>query len=101
LLKSCDRLCRPSGAPEPLTDWTERAAAYHDVYVAARDAEVRWETCEAARRALARLEEDTFGLCADCGKPISHKRLEAAPWAERCLECQVEREAHEPLPRAA
>lgn len=26
--------------------------------------------------------------CDDCGKPIPEKRLEAAPWATRCVVCQ-------------
>jgi len=101
LLKSCDCPSRPAEEPEPLPDWSERAGAHHYLYVAERDAMVRWETCNAARRALARLDEGTFGLCVDCGRPISQKRLAAMSWAERCLGCQAERETREQLPRAA
>jgi len=38
--------------------------------------------------ALARLEGKAAGVCVDCGKPISSKRLVAFPWASRCLVCQ-------------
>jgi DnaK suppressor protein len=38
--------------------------------------------------ALARVESGTYGLCQECFKPISEKRLEAVPWARHCLECQ-------------
>ncbi len=40
------------------------------------------------RTALARLEDGTYGICANCGKPISPARLEARPWATLCIECR-------------
>jgi DnaK suppressor protein len=38
--------------------------------------------------ALHRIQEGVYGLCVDCDEPISPKRLEAVPWASRCLSCQ-------------
>ena len=38
-----------------------------------------------ARRALA---DGTYGTCKGCGRPIPPARLEAAPEAVRCLDCQ-------------
>ncbi|HKX48373.1 MAG TPA: TraR/DksA C4-type zinc finger protein [Gaiellaceae bacterium] len=38
------------------------------------------------RAALARIEEGTYGLCVTCGKPIAVERLEAVPWAARCID---------------
>lgn len=38
--------------------------------------------------ALQRLDEDTYGLCEDCLQPINAKRLDAVPFAVRCIECQ-------------
>jgi DnaK suppressor protein len=38
--------------------------------------------------ALARMEEGTYGICQSCGRPISADRLEAIPWATRCIDCQ-------------
>lgn len=35
--------------------------------------------------ALRRLEQGTYGICVDCGRPIERERLEAVPWAARCL----------------
>jgi RNA polymerase-binding protein DksA len=43
-------------------------------------------------RALARIDEGTYGTCARCGKPIPEERLEARPWAELCIEHQRELE---------
>ena len=38
--------------------------------------------------ALARVESGTYGFCVDCGESIGFNRLQAYPWANRCLECQ-------------
>lgn len=43
--------------------------------------------------ALERIEEGTYGICEDCGRPIGMKRLSARPLATRCLECQARQEA--------
>src|SRR6266487_5193647 len=36
-------------------------------------------------KALARIEEGTYGLCSRCGKPIEKLRLKALPYANLCL----------------
>lgn len=41
---------------------------------------------------LQRIEEGTYGLCADCGTGIPFERLEAIPSAIYCTPCQVARE---------
>jgi DnaK suppressor protein len=38
--------------------------------------------------ALSRINEGSYGECANCGNEIETKRLEAVPWARHCLECQ-------------
>ncbi len=43
---------------------------------------------KAIDQALARIDEGTFGLCARCGKPIAEERLEAIPYATKCIECK-------------
>jgi DnaK suppressor protein len=37
--------------------------------------------------ALRRIDDGTYGLCTNCGKPISEERLEALPWASLCIDC--------------
>lgn len=37
------------------------------------------------RRARARVAEGTYGVCEVCGEPIPEGRLEARPWATRCV----------------
>ncbi|MGO4489413.1 TraR/DksA family transcriptional regulator [Microbacterium sp. 2RAF4] len=37
--------------------------------------------------ALARVDAGTYGICANCGRPIPTGRLEARPFAEYCVAC--------------
>lgn len=36
-------------------------------------------------KALAKMDEGTYGLCDRCGKPIEKARLKALPYANLCL----------------
>lgn len=45
------------------------------------------ETLEAARAALARIADGTYGSCAGCGVPIPVERLQAVPAADHCVTC--------------
>jgi DnaK suppressor protein len=40
------------------------------------------------RAAMERIDDGSYGLCLECEVPISPKRLQAIPWAERCIICQ-------------
>lgn len=42
--------------------------------------------------ALQRLENGTYGLCQQCHEAIAPRRLEALPWAERCVRCEAQLE---------
>jgi RNA polymerase-binding transcription factor len=44
-------------------------------------------TEERLERALAKLEEGSYGLCDSCGSPIAPGRLEVAPESALCIEC--------------
>jgi len=54
--------------------------------------ENRRDELEAIEEALNRIEAGSYGLCSDCGEPISPRRLEAMPFAVRCVEDQSRRE---------
>lgn len=45
--------------------------------------------------ALKRIDEGSYGICEECGKAISEKRLQAAPAATLCIECKAEAEKRE------
>lgn len=42
---------------------------------------------ERVTRALAKLEDGTYGVCDACGGPIAPRRLAAAPESVLCIEC--------------
>jgi DnaK suppressor protein len=37
-------------------------------------------------RALAKIEEGTYGICDRCGRLIPEERLEARPWSVLCVD---------------
>jgi len=39
--------------------------------------------------ALARIDDNSYGKCVDCGNEIPEGRLEARPEAARCVSCQA------------
>ena len=39
--------------------------------------------------AIARIDENTYGRCIDCGADIPEGRLDARPDAARCVACQA------------
>jgi len=44
-------------------------------------------------RALARLDDGSYGVCEHCDQRISEERLHALPSAALCARCQAEQEA--------
>src|SRR5260370_41914713 len=40
------------------------------------------------RAALHQIAEGAYGTCLECDEEISHKRLQAMPWATLCITCQ-------------
>jgi RNA polymerase-binding protein DksA len=46
------------------------------------------EVLSKIEKALARIQQGTYGLCSECSKPIATARLEALPYVETCVKCQ-------------
>ena len=42
--------------------------------------------------ALARIDNDTYGICVDCGDRVGEARLQIHPQAARCIGCQTREE---------
>lgn len=43
---------------------------------------------EAISGALERLDAGTYGRCVSCGKAIAEERLDALPYASKCIDCK-------------
>jgi DnaK suppressor protein len=43
--------------------------------------------------ALTRIRHEEFGICEECGQPISEARLEAVPWTRWCRNCKERRDS--------
>jgi len=54
--------------------------------------EARTEITKIAR-ALEQIKNQTYGVCADCGEGIPMARLEAYPFADRCIRCATAAES--------
>ena len=77
-------------APGQMT-YGSQAAAASQVFAQQRDLALR-DRAESqlvlVDEALARFDAGSFGRCVRCGRPIAPDRLEALPWAARCIDCQ-------------
>ena len=66
----------------------ERAEQEEEVILLAQEQGLLHEV----EQALQRLDSGLYGWCCECGQPIPEKRLEAIPWAQRCMRCSARRE---------
>jgi len=46
------------------------------------------EQLDEVTAALGKIENGTYGICDNCGKQITKKRLSVLPWATLCKECR-------------
>jgi RNA polymerase-binding protein DksA len=54
--------------------------------------EARLELSQVAR-ALEQIKNETYGICVSCSETIPLARLEAQPFADRCIRCATAEEA--------
>ena len=84
-----DRLSRLdrdlSEPPDP--DSSERAVQMEDDDALEGQAALVAQEIASVRRALERIEDGSYGTCANCGDEISDKRLEVRPEAALCIDC--------------
>ena len=60
----------------------------HELTVLAKER----ETLGQLDRALARIDDGTYGVCESCGEPIGKNRLMAVPHATLCMSCKQREE---------
>src|SRR5208337_4737935 len=64
--------------------------ASKDIELNCRDKE--WHLLLDIKETIMRIDSGLFGICDQCGRPISQKRLIAAPMSKLCVICQQEME---------
>ena len=65
----------------------DTATAMHDRELDYGLTENEEELLQSIDDALQRIEDGTYGVCSNCGKPIGEERLEALPWTNLCIDC--------------
>lgn len=78
-----DTLAGPGGAaPDDL------APVFYDQFVALQVNRLDFHQLNLVDEALERMDREDYGICMNCGDPISDRRLRAIPWALHCIACQ-------------
>ena len=69
-------------------DVIDKASMETEAKIQARLRQTESHLLRAIEDALARIEQGTFGVCANCKNIISHARLKAVPWTRLCRDCK-------------
>jgi RNA polymerase-binding transcription factor DksA len=73
---------------QPLeADWEEQANQIEDMETSQGLEAFRMDEARSIRAALKRMDEGTYGTCANCGAEIPAARLAALPTATLCINC--------------
>ena len=69
-------------------DMADQASGNNEVHIQLKLKQTDAKILQAIEEALFRMEKGGYGICRDCGDPISLARLEAIPWTRVCIECK-------------
>ena len=69
-------------------DMADQADGNNEVHIQLKLKQTDAKILQAIEEALARLDKGTYGMCRDCGEPISPARLHAIPWTRVCITCK-------------
>lgn len=96
LLSHADDTVSGMTAPkENFPDPTDRASLESDRNFMLRIRDREHKLIKKVKKALDRIEKNTFGICEKCGDDISIERLKARPVTTQCIECKTKEEAFE------
>ena len=74
-------------------DMADQASGTNEVHIQLKLKQTDAKILQAIEEALGRLEDETFGICKDCGEPIAEPRLNAIPWTRSCISCKEKQKA--------
>jgi DnaK suppressor protein len=69
-------------------DLADQASGNNEVHIALRLKQTDAKILQAIDEALNRIDRGVYGVCRDCGEPISPARLNAIPWTRVCITCK-------------
>jgi DnaK suppressor protein len=69
-------------------DLADQASGNNEVHIQLKLKQTDAKILQAIEEALYRMEKGAYGVCRDCGDPISVARLEAIPWTRVCITCK-------------
>ena len=70
-------------------DMADQASGNNEVHIQLKLKQTDAKILQAIQEALKRIDEGTFGVCRDCGEPISQARLGAIAWTRVCISCKA------------
>jgi len=74
-------------------DFVDQASDDNEVHVNLRLRQTDAKLLRAIEAALMRIENGSFGICANCEDNISLARLKAVPWTSLCIACKEKKTA--------
>ena len=74
-------------------DMADQADGNNEVHIQLKLKQTDAKILQAIEEAVVRIDKGTYGVCRDCGEPISHARLEAIPWTRVCKTCKEKQSA--------
>lgn len=90
LLDSYER-DKAAGNAQPddgIQDLADKAASAYSKELNFSLSDTERQLLMAIDEALVRVENESYGVCTNCGNTIGDKRLAAVPWTAFCIDCQ-------------
>ena len=69
-------------------DLADQANGNNEVHIQLKLKQTDAKILQAIEEAIVRIDKGTYGICRDCGEPISPARLNAIPWTRVCITCK-------------
>ncbi len=93
LLEEAERtVSEMSNTNDNFPDPTDRASLESDRNFELRIRDRERKLILKMQEAIKRIDDGVFGICDDCGGPISEKRLLARPVTTQCIDCKTKQE---------
>jgi DnaK suppressor protein len=69
-------------------DLADQANGNNEVHIQLKLKQTDAKILQAIEEAIQRIDKGTYGICRDCGEPVSPARLSAIPWTRVCITCK-------------